>query len=628
MIASLKSQTVLILFLTSQSITFSQPEFSKWYFGVYAGLDFSTNPPIALTNGTMVAPEGCASVSDAGGNLLFYTNGVEVFNNTHTTMANGLGLNSDLSSSQSALIVKKPSSNSLYYVFTVWPGTGFYYSIVDMSLAAGLGSVTAKNVPLNSSSTEKQVAVRHCNGRDIWILGHELNINHFWAYLLTANGVNTVAVTSVIGNNQGDNAGSAIGHLKISPDGRLLASATSTASVPASLGDRGFHLFNFDASSGVVSNSLTLLLNPSLQRPYSVEFSPDGTKLYGSAMSATNTGGTIYQWDVCQSATAAIVGSMYSFTVPSSSPGSIQRSIDSRLYLTSFGSTSLSVIDNPNNAGASMNFSLNAVSLGGKQGRLGLPNWVNPYDKPVVQPISSSVACQTASFTSPVGITFTGGCSPVTHSYTSYIWYFGEPSSGSANSSTLSNPIHSYQSLGTFTVKLLLFSNCTSDTVIKIVTISAADPAIAITGQSTICKGEQRTFFAIGGSNYLWGDNSTSFSITLSPTVTSVYGLTASASGCTVKKSFTVTVNDCVDQQDLQNFGMTIFPVPFREELNVESSYTGKILLYTLEGKKIFTREVSIGVTRIKISGLPAGMYVLRGETFKGVWHKRIIKTD
>ena len=46
---------LFLLILFSSSILFSQNEFSKWYFGSSAGLDFSTTPPTILTNGALNA---------------------------------------------------------------------------------------------------------------------------------------------------------------------------------------------------------------------------------------------------------------------------------------------------------------------------------------------------------------------------------------------------------------------------------------------------------------------------------------------------------------------------------------------------------------------------------------------
>ena len=84
--------TLQILFLLTQKIC-SQNEAKKWYFGANAGLDFAANPPTVLVNSAMNVLEGCASIADAAGNLLFYTNGLEVYNNEHQVMPNGDDLN-------------------------------------------------------------------------------------------------------------------------------------------------------------------------------------------------------------------------------------------------------------------------------------------------------------------------------------------------------------------------------------------------------------------------------------------------------------------------------------------------------------------------------------------------------
>src|ERR1043166_1948824 len=146
----------VILFSLCQSY-FSQNENKKWIWGYKSGLDFSNSPPTAITNAAGYTQEGTASIADANGNLLFYTAGDTIFNQVHQIMANGTGLLGHQSSTQAALIVKKPGSQNLYFVFTTnaFSGGGVYYSIIDMALAAGLGSVTTKNVLVYTPTTEK-----------------------------------------------------------------------------------------------------------------------------------------------------------------------------------------------------------------------------------------------------------------------------------------------------------------------------------------------------------------------------------------------------------------------------------------------------------------------------------------
>ena len=74
-----------------------------------------------------------------------------VYNKNHTVMPNGTGLLGHASSTQSAIIVKKPQSNTIYYIFTVdgfsGAGGGFHYSEVDLTLQGSLGDINAnKNI--------------------------------------------------------------------------------------------------------------------------------------------------------------------------------------------------------------------------------------------------------------------------------------------------------------------------------------------------------------------------------------------------------------------------------------------------------------------------------------------------
>jgi hypothetical protein len=110
---------LVILLLCFSKIAFSQKEGNIWYFGGKAGISFNSGSPVALTNSAMFQYDGCATISDSNGNLLFYSNGVDVWNKNHTIMDNGNGLLGGYASTQSCVAVKKPKSDSIYYLFTV-----------------------------------------------------------------------------------------------------------------------------------------------------------------------------------------------------------------------------------------------------------------------------------------------------------------------------------------------------------------------------------------------------------------------------------------------------------------------------------------------------------------------------
>jgi len=268
---------ILVFNLTSLN-SFAQHEADTWYFGVTAGITFNTIPPTAITS-PLATSEGCASLSDANGNLRFFSDGVTVWDRTHTIMPNGTGLNSSGTCTQAALFVPYPGQDSIYYLFTPpdqFSSTSFCYSLIDLTLNNGFGDVTNKNTPLFFPSTEKVAAVRHSNGIDIWVIGHSYNNADFYAYLITSSGLNPVPVISTAGLVHQGNSANKIGPLKASPCGDKLALTVFDSAY--------VELFDFDNSSGIVSNALHLG-NFSYGNPwgiYGLEFSPDGSRLYVS----------------------------------------------------------------------------------------------------------------------------------------------------------------------------------------------------------------------------------------------------------------------------------------------------------------------------------------------------------
>lgn len=62
------------IFLLNNSC-YAQNEARIWYFGEYAGLEFTELGPVPLFNSAMHQNEGCASIADQDGVLQFYTDG-------------------------------------------------------------------------------------------------------------------------------------------------------------------------------------------------------------------------------------------------------------------------------------------------------------------------------------------------------------------------------------------------------------------------------------------------------------------------------------------------------------------------------------------------------------------------
>ena len=371
---------VLGLLLTIHFTISAQLESSKWVFGNGVGVDFVSGHPISFTGSKMRTTEGCSSVSDFKGNLLFYTDGVSVWNKNNELMPNGKNLNGSFSSTQSAIIVPLPGSKTLYYIFTMdWEANkgGFCYSIVDISKELGLGDVTLKNQLINEHCTEKLVAVKHQNNKDVWIIIHEYLSDTFLAYLLTKNGVELKPVISKAGIIYTKSIYNTIGYLKLSNDRKKLGVAVN--------GDRTVEVFDFDQKTGNISNPLTIKFEVGFN-PYGIEFSPNSDLFYIGLVSK----GLLYQLNLKAGDQAAILKSkiLIGRAAPEKIFGALQLGSDGKIYVAEYQSKYLSVIENPNNIGSSCSFKSNVIYLSNNNCMLGLPVFFQEYVKP---PASSLV---------------------------------------------------------------------------------------------------------------------------------------------------------------------------------------------------------------------------------------------
>ncbi|WP_026726155.1 T9SS type B sorting domain-containing protein [Flavobacterium sasangense] len=422
---------VAFVFVFLSQLIFSQGEANIWYFGQNAGLDFSSGSPVALTNGQLNTYEGCATLSDASGQLLMYTDGVTVYNRNHNVMINGSGLFGDADSSQSATIVKKPGSNSLYYIFTIDANTevnGFCYSIVDMTLDGGLGAVTSdKNVLIYTPTCEKLGIVKHANNTDFWVVTHGWNNNNFYTYLLNSSGLSTTPVTSSIGYIVqsivfSDPSGPSRGYLRISPNGSKIACCNANG---------GFtQLFDFNNNTGLLSNEKTISI-PGENSFYGVEFSPNNEVLYLSS----STSRRIYQLDINAVNVGASATLLYSSFVY---PGALQLAPDEKIYIAFYNQNTIGVINNPNTLGLGCDFQPQAIDLGGNLSKSGLPPFVTSFFyNPAIQ-LSDNCEGDITTFSLNNNQTVL-----------SSIWNFGD-----GNTSNALNPSHIYANPGNYTVSV------------------------------------------------------------------------------------------------------------------------------------------------------------------------------
>ena len=368
----------LLIFVLAYAKTYSQKEAYNWNFGIGAALTFNTSDiePVFVPNSKLSNWEGCTTMSDENGNLLFYSNGSSIWNKENNIMDNGSGLHGNNSATHSCVSFKKPGSTNQYYIFTVdaveSQRFGFNYSIIDISLNGGLGKVIQKNINVHPKPVEKLLVIPHSNQIDYWVIVHLWENNEYLAYLVDNNGVNSTPVVSHGTILSPRSTGHAI---KASQDGKKIASAHSFAKV--------IELYDFDATTGKMTLTHNLQ-HEYFDWPYGVEFSPDKTRLYASLFSPCR----LVQLDLTQNSENAIVNSMVELGYHKTATfyyGSLQMAPNGKMYVAKDGTTTLGVIKKPNELGFDCEYlDIGFNLLNGSKSGLGLPTFVQTFINPQI----------------------------------------------------------------------------------------------------------------------------------------------------------------------------------------------------------------------------------------------------
>ena len=494
---------------------FSQGEGNNWYFGNYAGLSFSTDPPTLLNDGHLKTGEGCASVSGKDGQLVFYTDGTYVYDANHNLMPNGSGLLGSSSSTQSAVICPKPGTYNYgtqrydgYYIVTIaaisGPG-GIRFTEVDMTLNGGLGDVVVsnKNIHLFGTTTMEGANVtKHANGCDYWIIGKPVGNNNVLAFHISPTGVNLTPVVSSTGPVLYKGWGS----IKVSPDSKIIGIATANNYNP---GAPYTNVYDFDNATGVVTHRYS-----STKGGYSLEFSPNNKVLYATRLSDPN----IYQYDLTTTTQAAFLASQ---TIVGTTANTynyqmcgLQLAPNGRIYAALHNQTRLGVINNPNILGTACNYNDNGVSLAGvntfasvvepnnanMRSNLGLPAFPSFF---VTEPVEIQASYLCYRDQTKLKLTDTTDMSNVD-------WFWGAVGSTLPVVPTTDwEPLINFSTPGDYAVLAVTYYPCFIDSIYDTITITNVN-TVNLGNDTVICDGNTVTLDAGTGYDYYeWHDGST-----------------------------------------------------------------------------------------------------------------------
>lgn len=371
-------------------------EVLNWNFGERVQLQFSEETPFPISTampGNIDLPKGVSSISDADGQLLFFSDGRQAFGSGYMELPNGGDLAGHPFSSQAALFVPSPGNPNRYFLITadlyIPPvfTNGIRYSVIEKQGNTWKVLPEKKNVLLLEQNAAKLAAVQHDNGEDFWIISHgfgEEKGGTYFSFRVMKDSISLTPIESTVGvvHQGGSNSNNNVGYLKISPNGKKLALVLPEDGI--------VEVADFNATTGVVSNTVSSILER-YNYPLGVEFSSNSKLLYVTTNPKNNTLNMLYQFDLDQ------LDINNPEVITSFNPndgrqfGALQLAADGRIYISIFRQSltiddHLAVIYNPNRAGAACNFNMlegsstNGLALqDGSGSKEGLPNFVSSY---------------------------------------------------------------------------------------------------------------------------------------------------------------------------------------------------------------------------------------------------------
>ncbi|MCC7506510.1 MAG: gliding motility-associated C-terminal domain-containing protein, partial [Saprospiraceae bacterium] len=481
-----------------------------WYFGIHAGLDFSTDPPSVLTDGATDSPGATGVMCDAGGNLLLYTDGETIFNRNHQPLPEGTGIAGVNTSLANMLI---PLSSSVFSLQHANTSTNFnpYYTEIDLGRDQGLGDVRIVNDQLQKNQiadltpvSDKVAATRACTGIDSWwVLRKRRNVEQFFVFEINAaNNIATQSFSIDIGElDQNTFGNNVVAQMKFNHAGTLLADALPNSA--------GFDLFEFDPALGGMSTFASIRQND-LAGVYALEFSPNDRFLYV----ATPT--RLYQYDL-QAGSAQAIAQSRVLLANSATPrfGALQTGPNGKIYIaTGAGAPAdaLDVIFQPDQAGSACQYQANAQPLGSGRVRYGLPciapGLAVPRERVEIQGPDSLCGLPAQSI-------YVLKNSALCIGADSIAW---ELSGGSGGLFNIQNYVVQFQDTGVYRLVAKVWFDCGLKTDTLFVTVTADEaPALNLGPDIKVCEnGVFQLDAGAGFERYRWQDGTPEQTLTTS----------------------------------------------------------------------------------------------------------------
>ena len=495
-----KTLLFFISFIISMSID-AQKHDHRWMMGYgdstqdpsfgTSHINFNYDPASIYLEDTELNFNGCnVCMSTLDGELLFYSNCIDLYNFADEKMSNSEDFNYSeihegysefgLPLIQGTVSLQSVIDENIYHLFHLkldyefidqdnfyFYTKGLYYSTIDMTGDNGKGAMVEKGVPIieDTLAVGGLSATRHANGRDWWLLMPEHDSNTYYRILLNAQGVQLVENQTV-----GSPTISGLGQACFSPDGNWYVRHNMLGGPE---GDDFLDIYRFDRCTGLLSNHQRFAYGYGVNAGGGAVISPDSRFLYVGhrnhvyqldleAVNIQETIDTIAVYDGFVEA---------GFLKPTFFLG--QNAPDGKIYFNcTNGASFMHLIHNPNGEGVACRFEQRGVDLP-TYNSSSLPNFPNyrlgpkdgsPCDTLGINNIPLATFNYYSDSSDYLSINFWD------YSFyepTDWEWTFGDSGQGEGQT-----PVHTYAAPGIYEVCLTASNDYGSDSICKLLELS------------------------------------------------------------------------------------------------------------------------------------------------------------
>lgn len=155
-------------------------------------------------------------------------------------------------------------------------------------------------------------------------------------------------------------------------------------------------------------------------------------------------------------------------------------------------------------------------------------------------------------------------------------------------------------------------------------------PIVDLGGDTTVCDYNLPYVLDAGSAiSYLWSDNSTSQTLDVNTAGTYIVTVT-DAVGCEGTDTVVVTLDPCIGLDETTFSNVLIYPNPTNGMVNIdlkENVEIKNVFIVDLNGKAVYTSEISENMISIDLSAVEAGIYMVILTSDKAYMQQRLVIT-